>query len=298
MRPTWGSSLLGSNSVPPPDPVLHEQVAALEEWFGPWRRVLVAYSGGVDSALVAMAARRTLGPGGVLAVLADSPSLPQRERQAALSLARREDITVRLVSTEEGKREGYTANEGFRCYYCKQELYTVLRQIMTHEAFEVVVNGTNADDLQDWRPGLKAAEEMAVRSPLLEVGISKQQVRNISRALGLQEWDKPAAPCLASRIPHGVRVTPERLYQIEQAEDVLAREGLHVFRVRYYGSEARLEIGADEHARLEEPGLKARLFEGVQAAGFTRVVIDPQPYRQGRLNEVQEGGPGGRTDRR
>jgi uncharacterized protein len=271
----------------PPD--LARKALALGEWFAERNRVLVAFSGGVDSALVAFAARSVMGSDRVLAVVADSPSLPRRELAHALSFARRHDIPCRTVGTEEGDRGGYIANRGDRCYYCKQELYTVLESTFASGSFDAIINGTNADDPGDWRPGLRAADERNVRSPLLETGFTKQEVRDLSRSLELEIWDKPALPCLASRVPHGQLVTAEKLALIEQAEEVLWNEGFKVFRVRHYGDEARLEIGEGEIGRFEDAAVLGRVQQGIRECGFNSVILETEPYRRGRLNEALEG---------
>lgn len=269
-------------------PALARRAAALGEWFAGMTHVLVAYSGGVDSALVAFGARRVLGRHRVCAVIADSPSLPRRELAAAEAFARQHDIPLEVVETREGEHPGYVANRGDRCYFCKRELYTVLDHARLRGTGGIIVNGTNADDPGEWRPGLRAAEEMEVRSPLLEVGFGKQDVRALSRSLGLQTWEKPALPCLASRIPYGHEVTPEKLAVIERAEDVLWNEGFRVFRVRHHDRKAVLEIGTEELARLGDRGLLQRVLQAVRRCGFERVELDPRPYRRGRLNEALE----------
>ncbi len=258
----------------------------LEVWFRGRGPALIAYSGGVDSALVAYAARRVLGRATTLAVIADSPSMPRSELAAALDLAARHDIPVEVAATREGEVPGYVANGPDRCYWCKQELYGVLRDRYAGGGFDLVLNGTNADDPGEWRPGLRAAAEYRVASPLLESGLGKAAVRRLSRALGLEVWDKPEAPCLASRIPYGQAVTPEKLARIEAAEAVLRREGFRIFRVRHLDGAARIEIGAEELGRLEDPGLEDRLRDGVRAAGFPEAVVDHSPFRSGRLNDT------------
>ena len=270
-------------------PSAAEKATRLKAWFEGKGPVLVAYSGGVDSALAAVAARRVLGRDEVLAVVADSPSLPRRELRWALRFAAEQDVPVRTVATREGDREGYVANEGDRCYFCKHELYTVLRETFSEGGWRTVVNGTNVDDMGDWRPGLQAADELAVESPLLECGLDKEDVRAVSQAWGLATWDKPALACLASRIPCGTDVTPERLQQVEAAEEVLWAEGFRVFRVRFHDELARLEVGADELGRLQDPDLRDRILTGVKDAGFSYVTVDMEPYRSGRLNEDLEG---------
>ncbi len=267
-------------------PELKAKARALGKWFARSGNVLVAFSGGVDSALVAFAARSVRGSDGVRAFIADSPSLPRRELAEATNFASEHDITIEIVSTKEGEHPGYVANEGDRCYYCKQELYSVLEAAGLSRAFNVIVNGTNADDPGEWRPGMQAAEEMNVRSPLLELGIGKQDVRDLSRSLGLETWDKPALPCLASRIPYGQKVTPEKLSHIERAEEVLWEEGFRVYRVRHHGAVAHLEIGVDEKSRFEDACFSDRIFEAVLACGFEEVELDPRPYRRGSLNDA------------
>ncbi len=252
------------------------------------RRVVAAFSGGVDSAFVAYAARTVLGREGVLAVVADSPSIPRRELAGALEFAVRHDIPCEVVETREEDEPGYIANIGDRCYYCKLELFTVLRTTFTSNGFDAVLCGTNADDISDYRPGLRAADEMNVANPLLEAGLTKEDVRTLSRAHGLETWDKPAMACLASRIPYGEKVSRDKLARIEAAEEVLWEEGFKVLRVRHYGELARIEIGKDEHHRLAEPELRGRIFEGIRSTGFESVELDSEPYRSGRLNEALE----------
>ena len=252
------------------------------------RRVVVAFSGGVDSAFVAYAARTILGREGMLAVIADSPSIPRRELAEALEFAVRHDIPCKIVETREEDKPGYIANTGDRCYYCKLELFTVLQMTFTSNGFDVVLCGTNADDISDYRPGLKAADEMNVANPLLEARLTKDDIRALSKAHGLETWDKPALACLASRIPYGDEVNRDKLAKVEAAEEVLWKEGFTVFRVRHYGDMARIEIGEDEHHRLAVQELRERIFEEIRGAGFESVELDIEPYRSGRLNQDLE----------
>ncbi|MFC1545612.1 ATP-dependent sacrificial sulfur transferase LarE [Gemmatimonadota bacterium] len=264
---------------------LYSKVASLVSWYEQFKRVAVSYSGGVDSALVAYTARVLLGEEGMIAVVADSPSLPRRELDEALAFAHRHDIPVRTIQTSEGDDPGYTANAGDRCYFCKLELFTVLHGVYDSDGCDAILSGTNLDDTGDYRPGLQAAREQQVRSPLLENGFTKEDIRELSRVLGLETWDKPALACLASRIPHGEQVTSGKLAMIEAAEEVLWQERFMVFRVRHHGDLGRIEIGVDEVHRFEDAALRERIFEGVLSAGFSRVELDPEPYRTGRLNE-------------
>lgn len=265
---------------------LVKKVEALVEWFDQYRRVVVSYSGGVDSALVAFIARTALGRDGVMAVVADSPSLPRRELREALEFARRHDIPCTTIDTDETNDPSYAANEGDRCYFCKLELYSVLWDTFDSGGYDAILCGTNSDDVGDYRPGMKAADELKVRSPLLETGFSKEEVRTLSRVLGLETWDKPALACLASRVPYGEMVTEERLSRIEAAEEVLWNEGFQIFRVRFHGDLGRLEIAEDEIHRFEDKELRDRIFEGIRGAGFQEVILDPEPYRSGRFNDL------------
>jgi pyridinium-3,5-biscarboxylic acid mononucleotide sulfurtransferase len=206
---------------------------------------LVAYSGGVDSALVMVVAHEELGPR-ALACIGVSPSYPTREMRDAIQLAETLGVPYRLIDTQEHLDPNYAANLADRCYFCKTELHDQLQAIAQAEGWAAVVDGNNASDLGDYRPGMAAAREHGVRSPLLEVGITKAEVRELALALGLPVWDKPAMACLSSRVPHGTPITPELLRQIESAEDALVALGFRQFRVRHHGDIARLELPADD----------------------------------------------------
>lgn len=242
----------------------------------PTGRLGIAYSGGVDSALLCAAAVRALGPDRVVALLAVSDSLARRERRAAHETA--EAIGVRLaeITTHEDEIPGYTANGADRCFFCKNELFTVIdEQIAGDYQLAAVAYGENADDrLRPDRPGARAATNHAVLRPLAECGLSKAQVRAIARAWGVPVADKPAAPCLASRIPHGQQVTGQKLRQIDAAEDVVLAEGFSDVRVRHHGAVARIEVPADELGRLADDELRRRVVDGVRAAGFRFVTLD------------------------
>src|SRR5690348_8281629 len=242
--------------------------------------VVVAYSGGVDSAFLAWMAARTLGER-ALAVTADSASYPERHRQMALSIARDFEIRHEIVHTDEIDRPEYRANEPNRCYYCKHELYTHLTALARHRGFAAVVDGSNADDRGDYRPGRRAAREFGVISPLDEAGLTKADIRALSHEAGLPTWDEPASACLSSRIPYFSEVTPEKLRVIEQAEDAVRALGFRVLRVRHHGDVARLELARDEMPRALDPGIAAAIDTALRALGFRYVALDLKGYRLG-----------------
>ncbi len=243
--------------------------------------VLVAYSGGVDSALVMAVAYEQLGDQ-AMACIGVSPSYPAREMRDAIKLAEEIGVPYRLVNTEEYLDPNYAANPDNRCYFCKSELHNRLKEILLAEEWGVVMDGTNASDLGDVRPGITAARERGVRSPLLEAGITKAEVRAMAQHLGLPVWDKPAMACLSSRVPHGTPITPELLRQIEAAEDVLVELGFRQFRVRHHNELARIELPPEDFptaiAHHQE------IASGVKAAGYRFVTLDLAGFRSGSLN--------------
>jgi uncharacterized protein len=250
-----------------------------------YQSILVAFSGGVDSAYLAVAAYRILGPR-ALAVTADSPSYPDSHRRLALGIAGQFGFAHEVIHTAELDRPEYRANPANRCYYCKDELYRNLSAIARDRGFAVVVDGNNADDRGDYRPGRQAAREHGVRSPLDEAELTKDDIRALARDAGLASWDEPASACLSSRIPYGQEVTDERLRQIERAEDVVRELGFRVFRVRHHDTVARLEIARAEMPRALDPDINATLVAALKALGYQYVSLDLQGYRLGSLNEA------------
>lgn len=245
-------------------------------------RVLLGYSGGVDSSLLALAGRNALGRDRLLAVIGRSPSYPEVQYQAALATARRFDIPLLEVDTHELEDDRYRANPTNRCYFCKTELWRVLRQVAADRGADTIIDGTNADDLGDHRPGLRAAGEHQIRSPLAELGWTKAMVRAAAESLGLPSWDAPAAPCLASRIQYGLAVTPERLRQVETAEALLRARGVvGDLRVRHRGAHASVELLPAEGARMA--GQWDAIRRELEAVGFASVTLDPRGYRRGGL---------------
>ena len=244
---------------------------------------LVAFSGGVDSTFLLAVARQELGER-VVALTAHSPAVPAAEREEARRLARALQVRHLEVASQEGADPGYVANSDQRCYFCKRELYRLCGEAAGARSLASVLDGFNADDRRDHRPGHRAALEAGVRSPLAEAGLGKAEVRAWSEALGLATWDKPQQACLASRLPYGVAVTPERLAQVEQAEAAVRALGLRLFRVRHHGEVARLEV-----AEAEQPlafSRRSELAEAIKAAGFKAAALDLEPFRSGRLNEL------------
>ena len=257
----------------------------LREILSGYQSVLIAFSGGVDSAYLAIAAAGALGDR-ALAVTADSPSYPDTHRQLALTIARDFGFPHEVIHTAELDRPEYRANPANRCYYCKDELYGRLAAIARERGMAVVVDGNNADDRGDYRPGRQAAREHGVKSPLDEAELTKDDIRELARAAGLASWDEPASACLSSRIPYGHEVTDERLRQIERAEAVLRDLGFRIFRVRHHDDTARLEIAKAEMPRALDPDVNARLVSALKALGYQYVSLDLQGYRLGSLNEA------------
>lgn len=258
-------------------PLLQDKLHRLRSLLKQMRSVIVAYSGGVDSALVMAVAHEQLGDK-ALACIGVSPSYPAREMRQAIELAKKLSVPFRLVETTEHLDPRYLANPDNRCFYCKTNLYDLLAEIRSAEGFEAIVDGNNASDLGDDRPGMIAARQHDVRSPLIEADITKPEVRAIARHLGLPVWDKPSMACLSSRVPHGTAITPQLLRQIEQAEDALVELGFSQFRVRHHGEVARIELPARDLERAIE--LRQPIVDGVRAAGYRHVTLDLAGFRR------------------
>jgi pyridinium-3,5-biscarboxylic acid mononucleotide sulfurtransferase len=259
------------------------RVEELENRIRPLGSCIVAFSGGVDSSLVAALAVRALGER-ALAVTAVSPALATGELDGARAVADAVGIRHETITTTELERDGYRRNGRDRCYHCKTELYDRLLLLAVKRGVRAVLSGANADDRGDWRPGLVAAEEHGVRHPLLEAGVGKDEIRALARALGVPSAEKPASPCLASRIPYGTAVDPETLARIDRAELGVKRLGYRVLRVRHYGVRARVEVAAAELPRALTPEGRAELVSAVQRAGYIEVEVSEEPFRSGSLN--------------
>ena len=271
------------------EPVLQRKEQRLFELLASMDSVLVAYSGGADSAYLAWAANRVLGAN-ALAVTADSASIPESHKRDAIAFARQFEIRHRMIETREFDNPAYTRNDPNRCFHCKDELFERMNALGAELGVATIAYGVNKDDTGDFRPGHRAARQHEVRAPLLEADLAKAEIRALSRAAGLPTWDRPAAACLSSRIPYGTEVTPENVKLVERGEEALATLGFRVYRVRYHGALARIEIGSDELERALSLDMAQKLVQAFRALGFQYVTLDLAGYRQGSLNEVLPAG--------
>jgi uncharacterized protein len=248
-------------------------------------RVLVAYSGGVDSAYLAWAAHRALGTG-MLAVIADSPSLARTQLSDAVAFANEQGIPLEVISTSELDRPEYIRNDGQRCFQCKDELFAVMENLRTARGFDAIAYGVNLDDQGDFRPGQQAARQHHVAAPLLQAQLTKQEIRELARLAGLRIWDKPASACLSSRIEYGRPVTREALEVVERGEDAVRALGFRQFRVRHHGEIVRIEIAREELARALDPAMAAQFTAIFKALGFKFITLDLEGFRSGSMNSL------------
>ena len=268
-----------------PEQNLEAKKSALNAQLKGLGRLLVAYSGGVDSAFLAWAAYQVLGDQ-MLAVIADSPSLARTHLQDAIAFASEQSIPLEVIATEELDRPEYARNDASRCFHCKDELFTVMESFRSTHGFDSIAYGVNVDDQGDFRPGQTAAKQHNVAAPLLEAGLTKQEIRELARVAGLRIWDKPASACLSSRIEYGRPVTREALNVVEQGEDTLRTLGFRQFRVRHHGEIVRIEIAREELVRALTPEMAAEFTQVFKALGFKFVTLDLEGFRSGSMNAL------------
>jgi pyridinium-3,5-biscarboxylic acid mononucleotide sulfurtransferase len=268
----------------PTQPIVAKEIR-LDEILRGLGRLIVAYSGGVDSAYLASTAHRVLGRN-VLAVIADSPSLARTQLSDALAFANEQGIAVEVITSSELERTEYVRNDGQRCFHCKDELFAVLENLCAARGFDAIAYGVNVDDQGDFRPGQLAARQHHVVAPLLDAGLGKEEIRELSRAAGLRIWDKPASACLSSRIEYGRPVTREALEVIERGEDAIRTLGFRQFRVRHHGEIVRIEIARDELERALNPAMAAQFAAIFKSLGFKFVTLDLEGFRSGSMNSL------------
>jgi uncharacterized protein len=248
-------------------------------------RILIAYSGGVDSAYLAWAAYQALGQN-MLAIIADSPSLARTQLNDAVAFAEEQTIPLEVIATSELDRPEYVRNDSQRCFFCKDELFTLMEELRQARGFDAIAYGVNFDDEGDWRPGQKAATAHRIVAPLLDAGLTKEEIRNLARNAGLRIWDKPASACLSSRIEYGRPVTREALHVVEKGEDAVRELGFRQFRVRHHGDIVRIEIAREELVRALDPAMAAEFTRIFKALGFKFVTLDLEGFRSGSMNAL------------
>ncbi len=263
---------------------IDEKYRKLRESLKSMDRVIIAFSGGVDSAFLLKAA--SVSGVNILAVTGISASLPEEESSFAKEIASSLKVIHRVINTEEMQNSSYTNNPPDRCYYCKKELFGKLKDIAKQENYSYILDGTNADDAHDWRPGSRAAGEEGVKSPLLDAGLTKFEIRKLSKDLGLPTWDKPATPCLASRFPYGQQITAEALSRVHKAETFIKQFGLKELRVRSQDDSARIEISPGDFQKLTENNARLEIIDYLKSLGFKNITLDLQGFRSGSSNEA------------
>lgn len=265
---------------------IKQKYEKLQEILRTMDSAVIAFSGGVDSTFLLRVARDVLGPEKVVALTATSPTYPQFEFEESRKLATELKVRQIVVESNELEIPGFSQNDPRRCYYCKQELFSICRQKAREMGFDVILDGSNTDDLKDYRPGREAARELAVRSPLMEADLTKDEIRDLSRELNLPTWHKQPFACLSSRFPYGTEITPERLTQVDRCETFLRQHSFRNYRVRYHGETARIEVAPEEISRLLDEQLRLEVVQAFKEAGFTYVALDLEGYRTGSMNEA------------
>ncbi len=263
------------------------KISDLENFISNYSSAIIAYSGGIDSSLVSYISNKVLGKENTLVVIAVSPSLNKKEYSLAIGLAKRNNWKFRPIFTEEFKNDNYLKNDLNRCFFCKYELYEKLEEIYEKENYEVIFNGTNFDDLSDIRPGIDAAKKKNIVSPLVNCKISKNEIRKIAKQIGLPNWDKPAQPCLSSRVPHGVRISMDVLNKIEKSENYLSDLGFLNFRVRAHGDLAKIEVTKDDYNKFSDFETREKIVKNFKIFGFKFVSIDLLFFNSGSLSRSQ-----------
>jgi len=266
--------------------MLEEKYQKLRQLLSSLNKVLVAFSGGVDSTFLLYASKEGLGRNNVLAVIAESPTYPKDEIELAKQLAQALGVGYQVIKTDEFLDQNFVSNPQDRCLYCKRELFMKLNSIAKEKGFDYVVDGSNLDDLADFRPGSQAKQELGVRSPLQEAGLRKEEIRQLSKTFGLSTWDKPSYACLASRIPYGTKITQELLTRIEEGEKYLRSQGFRQLRVRHHGAIVRIEIERGDLEKVMSSGMMDKIAKKFEDLGYTYITLDLKGYRTGSMNET------------